>query len=439
MKTGTQDNSTYTPIRAPRGARLSCKGWPQEAALRMLMNSLDPDVAEHPESLFACSELGCVAPNWPEFWDVANALRALAPDETLILQHGCVSGVIHSGENAPRVLILDSDAAAGWIHIGAQGFLPEANELLAAAKQKYLDGDLRGKLVAADRMRGACASLSLAATMHGAAFLGIDADAERIKRCVKTGYCDVMVNDLDEALRIAKNAVRKGEPASVGLIGNPADIMDEMASRGVVPDLMTSSASGRNDEAAARMQAAMHTLQGFGTTVLDSDALAGASDRSAPLLCVALSGEPSDIQRIDRLLLELFPLDESLAAWTRTLQRRTRHQGLPARACALQSEQRVQFGVAVNQLVASGELKAPIVIARQLHSFLNEHKDAGKVERKPALAEIDVTPLVELTNGAAWASIHRDKAGSATVISQAAVADRTNQAASRLERVLSTA
>lgn len=404
------------------------------------MNSLDPDVAEHPESLLGCAELGRVAPDWAAFWEVANALRTLAADETLVLQYGHVSGVIHSGENALRVLILDSDLAAGCVYIGAQGFLVEANDLLSAAKRKYFNGSLRGKLIAADCMRSACAALSLAATMHGAAFLGIEADAERIKRCVKTGYCDVMVNNLDEALRIAKNAVRKSEPASVGLIGNPVDVMEEIASRGVVPDLMTSIASGRDGEGASRMQATVHMLQQFGTVMLDSGTLASARGGSTSIHCVALSGEPSDIQRIDRLLLELFPLDESLAAWIRTLQRRSHHQGLPARACALQSKQRVQFGVAVNQLMANGELKAPVVIAGQLRSFLNEREGAGRVdERKPSLAEADVTPLTKLANGAAWASIHRDKAESATVISQAAVADGTTLAASRLERVLSTA
>src|ERR1700692_871380 len=261
----------YQPIRAPRGTALSCKGWQQEAALRMLMNNLDPDVAEKPEDLIVYGGRGKAARNWRCFHAIVASLRALENDETLLVQSGKPVGVFRTHGYAPRVLIANSNlvgqwndwkhfdeldraglmmygqmTAGSWIYIGTQGILQGTYETFAAAARKHFQSDLAGKLVASGGMGGMGGAQPLAATLNGAAFLGIDVDPEHIKRRVKTGYCDVMVNDLDESLRILKNAVRKREPASVGLVGNCADLIPALAKRGIVPDLLTDQTSAHD-------------------------------------------------------------------------------------------------------------------------------------------------------------------------------------------------
>ena len=420
------------PVRSPRGTAISCKGWQQEAALRMLMNSVDPDVAENPETLLASGELGSVAADWAAFHATANSLRDLANDATLLVRQGKVSGATQTSKDSPRALILDSDAAASWTYIGPQCFLPDAYETLAAAKQQYFGGDMGGRFVASSSMSGTRAALSLAATMNGAAFLGIDANSERIKRCVKTGYCDVMVNSLDEALRILKNAVRKHEAASVGLLGNPADVVPEMASRGVVPDLLIATES-QDSVAPNPLQDAMRSLHGLGSIIL---APFFSEKSSASVHCVALSGEPSDVQRIDRLLIKLFPDDEPLGRWIRTLQRRLRHQGLPARAYRLSREQRVRFGVAINRLVANGEVKAPVVIVRRASTYLNRQSESAKLYDPGLPTNEELSALIELSRGATWASINHDAHGNTQVTSQTIVADGSSEMDARIERVM---
>ena len=259
------------PFRAPRGTQLSCKGWPQEAALRMLLNNLDPDVAEKPEDLVVYGGTGKAARNWDCFHAIVKSLRALESDETLLIQSGKPVAVFRTHEYAPRVLLCNSNlvghwnnwekfnefdraglmmygqmTAGSWIYIGTQGILQGTFETFAAAAQQHFGGTLAGKLVVTGGMGGMGGAQPLAATMNGAAFLGIDVDAERIKRRVKTGYCDVMVTSLDEALRILKNSVRKGEAASVGLVGNCADLIPELAKRGVVPDILTDQTSAHD-------------------------------------------------------------------------------------------------------------------------------------------------------------------------------------------------
>src|SRR5213593_2268851 len=259
------------PFRAPRGTTISCKGWQQEAALRMLLNNLDPQVAEKPEELVVYGGTGKAARNWECFHAIVRSLKALEAEETLLVQSGKPVGVFRTHEYAPRVLLCNSNlvghwnnwerfheldraglmmygqmTAGSWIYIGTQGILQGTYETFAAAAKKHFGGDLAGKLIVTGGMGGMGGAQPLAATMNGAAFLGIDADPERIKRRVKTGYCDVMVTSLDEALRILKNAVRKGEAASVGLVGNCADLIPELARRGVVPDLLTDQTSAHD-------------------------------------------------------------------------------------------------------------------------------------------------------------------------------------------------
>src|SRR6202047_4516202 len=259
------------PFKAPRGTEITCKGWQQEAALRMLMNNLDPEVAEKPEELVVYGGTGRAARNWECFHAIVRSLKDLAADETLLVQSGKPVAVFRTHEYAPRVLLCNSNlvgqwnnwdrfheldraglmmygqmTAGSWIYIGTQGILQGTYETFAAAAKKHFGGDLKGKLVVTGGMGGMGGAQPLGATMNGAAFLGIDVDSERIKRRVKSGYCDVMVNDLDEALRIMKNSVRKREASSVGLVGNCADLIPELAKRGVVPDLLTDQTSAHD-------------------------------------------------------------------------------------------------------------------------------------------------------------------------------------------------
>src|SRR5262245_49219531 len=259
------------PFRAARGTQISCKGWQQEAALRMLMNNLDPEVAEKPEDLVVYGGKGKAARNWKCFHAIVHSLRGLCHDETLLVQSGKPVGIFRTHEYAPRVLLANSNlvghwsnwdqfheldraglmmygqmTAGSWIYIGTQGILQGTFETFAAAAARHFGGNLRGKLVVTGGMGGMGGAQPLAATMNGAAFLGIDVDPERIKKRLKTGYIDVMVTSLDEALRILKNAVRKGDATSVGLVGNCADLIPELAKRGVVPDLLTDQTSAHD-------------------------------------------------------------------------------------------------------------------------------------------------------------------------------------------------
>src|SRR5438132_240462 len=261
----------YAPVRAPRGTLLSCKGWQQEAAMRMLMNNLDEEVGERPRDLVVYGGTGKAARNWDCYHAIVRALKSLENDETLLVQSGKPVGIFKTHDYAPRVLIANSNlvghwsswekfneleraglmmygqmTAGSWIYIGSQGIVQGTFETFAAAAEKHLGGDLSGKLVVSGGMGGMGGAQPLAATMNGACFLGIDVDPERIKKRLKTVYCDFMVNSLDEALRILKNAVRKKENISVGLVGNCADIIPELAERGVVPDILTDQTSAHD-------------------------------------------------------------------------------------------------------------------------------------------------------------------------------------------------
>jgi len=512
------------PFRAPRGTELSCKGWQQEAALRMLLNNLDPDVAEKPEDLVVYGGTGKAARNWDCFHAIVKSLRALERDETLLVQSGKPVAVFRTHEYAPRVLLCNSNlvghwsnwekfnefdraglmmygqmTAGSWIYIGTQGILQGTYETFASAAQKHFGGDLSGKLVVTGGMGGMGGAQPLAATMNGGAFLGIDVDPERIKRRVKTGYCDVMVNSLDEALRILKNAVRKREATSVGLVGNCADLVPELAKRGVVPDVLTDQTSAHDpiagyvpneitlgqalelrkanpQEYRKRSIAAMGAhvqgmldLQKMGAVTFDygnnirtfahEAGVKNAYDFPGfvpayirPLFCegkgpfrwAALSGEASDIALTDRLVLEMFPKNEHLKRWIQMAQKKVKFQGLPSRICWLGYGERDKFGLALNDLVAKGELKAPVVIGR-------DHLDCGSVaspyreteamkDGSDAIADWPLlNALVNTASGASWVSIHNGGGvgiGYSLHAGQVTCADGTKEMAKRIERVL---
>jgi len=523
-QSGVETPADRKAIRAPRGTALSCKAWPQEAALRMLMNNLDPEVAERPEELIVYGGTGKAARNWPCYDAIVHSLRELSNDETLLVQSGKPVGIFRTHEYAPRVLIANSNlvghwsnwekfgeleraglmmygqmTAGSWIYIGSQGILQGTYETFAAAARKHFGGDLSGKLVVSGGMGGMGGAQPLAATLNGGAFLGIDVDPERIKRRVKTGYCDVMVNDLDEALRILKNAVRKREAASVGLVGNCADLIPALAKRGVVPDLLTDQTSahdplngyipqGLDVAAAAELRGrdpaeyqrraldsiaahvrGMLELQKLGSVTFDygnnirtfafQQGVKNAYDFPGfvpeyirPLFCegrgpfrwAALSGEPSDIYRTDQLVLEMFPHDEILSRWIRLAQKRVRFQGLPARICWLGYGERDKFGLALNDLVARGELKAPVVMGRDhldCGSVASPYRETEKMrDGSDAVADWALlNALLNTASGASWVSIHNG-GGVGIDYSQHAgqvtVADGTREMAARIERVL---
>jgi urocanate hydratase len=512
------------PFRAPRGTQISCKGWQQEAALRMLLNNLDPEVAEKPEDLVVYGGTGKAARNWDCFHAIVKSLRALEGDETLLVQSGKPVAVFRTHEYAPRVLLCNSNlvgqwnnwekfneldraglmmygqmTAGSWIYIGTQGILQGTYETFAAAARQHFGGSLSGKLVVTGGMGGMGGAQPLAATMNGAAFLGIDVDPERIKRRVKTGYCDVMVTSLDEALRILKNAVRKGEATSVGLVGNCADLIPELAKRGVVPDILTDQTSAhdpiggyvpngmtlaeavelrKKDAAEYRKRSVaamgehvrgMLELQKLGAVTFDYGNNirtfafeAGVKNAYGfpgfvpayirPLFCegkgpfrwAALSGEASDIARTDQLVLEMFPENEHLKRWITMAQKKVKFQGLPSRICWLGYGERDKFGLALNDLVAKGELKAPIVIGR-------DHLDCGSVaspyretesmkDGSDAIADWALlNALINTASGASWVSIHNGGGvgiGYSQHAGQVTCADGTKEMAKRIERVL---
>jgi len=523
--------SSYTSIRAPRGTTLSCKGWQQEAAMRMLMNNLDEDVAERPQDLVVYGGTGKAARNWDCYHAIVRSLKNLENDETLLVQSGKPVGVFKTHEYAPRVLIANSNlvghfsnwekfneleraglmmygqmTAGSWIYIGSQGIVQGTYETFNAAGDKHfgtgLSGnDLSGKLIVSGGMGGMGGAQPLAATMTGAAFLGIDVDPERIKKRLKTGYCDFLVTTLDEALRILKNAVRKKENVSVGLVGNCADIIPELAERGVVPDILTDQTSAhdplngyvpngmtfeaalelrqrdpqtyqeRSLDAMAKHVEGMLRLQKMGSVTFDygNNIRTFAFQRGVknaydfpgfvpeyirPLFCegrgpfrwAALSGEASDIAVTDDLVLELFPENRSLRRWIELARKRIKFQGLPARICWLGYGERAKFGLAINERVKKGTIKAPIVIGR-------DHLDCGSVaspfretesmkDGSDAVADWPLlNALVNTAAGASWVSIHNGGGvgiGYSLHAGQVTVADGTDMMANRIERVLTT-
>ena len=511
-------------IRAARGPQLTCKGWHQEAALRCLMNNLDPDVAEKPDELIVYGGAGKAARNWQSFDALVRELRALENDETLLVQSGKPVAVFRTHEYAPRVLIANSNlvgawanwehfhelerrglmmygqmTAGSWIYIGTQGIVQGTFETFAAMADKHFGGDLSGRLVVSGGMGGMGGAQPLAATLNGAVFLGIDVDPARIERRVQTGYCDRIALTLDEALDICEDAREQKRPISVGLIGNCAEVLPELVRRGVKVDAVTDQTSahdplngyvpaGLSLEDAAQLREkdavgyverskssmaahveAMLALQRAGAVAFDygnnirKQALdAGCKDAFEipgfvpeyirPLFCegkgpfrwVALSGDAEDIRKTDDLALEMFPDDCTLNRWLRLARDRVQFQGLPARICWLGYGERAEMGEAINDLVRRGELKAPIAIGR-------DHLDTGSVaspfreteamkDGSDAVADWPIlNALLNTASGASWVSFHHGGGvgiGYSLHAGQVSVADGTDEAAKRLNRVL---
>ncbi|MBI4538702.1 MAG: urocanate hydratase [Gemmatimonadetes bacterium] len=518
MATGTAPR-----VRAPRGAELSCRGWQQEAALRMLMNNLDPEVAERPEELIVYGGAGKAARSWEAFEAIVRTLRELENDHTLLVQSGKPVGVFRTHEWAPRVLIANANlvprwaswekfrelerlglimygqmTAGSWIYIGTQGILQGTYETFGAVARQHFGGSLKGRWVLSGGLGGMGGAQPLAVTMNDGAFLGVEVDPARIRRRLAHGYCDRMTESLDEAMGWVTGAAARGEALSVGLVGNCAEVVPEIAKLGVVPHVLTDQTpahdplryvpaghsleeadalreahpeeySARAVESMARHCAGMLELMQRGAVTFDygnnlrGQAFeAGVKDAFSypgfvpayirPLFCegrgpfrwVALSGDRADIDRLDHLLLELFPEDEHLCRWIRLARERVRFQGLPARICWLGQGARARFGLAMNDLVARGELSAPLVIGR-------DHLDTGSVaspfretegmrDGSDAIADWPIlNALLNTASGASWVSFHHGGGvgiGNSLHAGQVIVADGTRQMAVRLERVL---
>ena len=511
-------------VTAPRGSAISCKGWQQEAALRMLMNNLDPDVAERPDDLVVYGGTGRAARSWEAFDAIVATLRRLAADETLLVQSGKPVAVFRTHTSAPRVLIANSNlvgrwatwekfrelerlgltmygqmTAGSWIYIGTQGILQGTYETFGAVARKHFGGTLAGRTVLTAGLGGMGGAQPLAATLNGAAFLGLDVDESRIDKRLNTGYLDRKTRSLDEALDWIREAASSRTGLSVGLVGNAAELLPELVRRGITPDVLTDQTSAHDtlngyipaglslehaaalrrsspDEYVARSTQsivahvrAMLEMQRRGAITFDygnnirTVALdAGVQDAFAfpgfvpeyirPLFCegkgpfrwVALSGDVADIYRTDELVLELFPDDAHLRRWITTAREKVHFQGLPARICWLGQGERARFGVALNDLVARGELSAPIVIGR-------DHLDTGSVaspfreteamkDGSDAIADWAIlNALLNVASGASWVSFHHGGGvgiGNSLHAGQVIVADGTPEMRVRLERVL---
>jgi len=513
-------------VRAPRGSEKSCKGWHQEAALRMLMNNLDPDVAENPDRLIVYGGTGRAARSWEAFDAIVRSLRELENDQTLLVQSGKPVGIFRTHEEAPRVLIANSNlvghwsnatefnrlerlgltmygqmTAGSWIYIGSQGIVQGTFETFASAAEKHFGGSLAGKLIVSGGMGGMGGAQPLAATMNGARFLGIDVDAARIEKRLKSGYCDKIAHSLDDALRLLDGALKNKQAISVGLVGNCADVLPELVRRDLVPDILTDQTSAHDalngyvpngmslEEALALrtsdpdkyIEHAMHSMAthveamlalqkkgaitfDYGNNIRTQAKKAGVENAFEysgfvpeyirPLFCegkgpfrwVALSGDPADIDRTDRLALELFPENKTLARWMKLAKERIHFQGLPARICWLGFGERAEFGVAMNDLVKRGEIKAPIVIGRDhldTGSVASPFRETeGMIDGSDAIADWALlNALVNTAAGASWISIHNGGGvgiGYSQHAGMVVVADGTDQARRRLERVLTS-
>ena len=511
-------------VRAPRGTDLRCKGWVQEAALRMLMNNLDPEVAENPEELVVYGGSGKAARNWEAFDAIVNCLERLDGDETLLVQSGKPVAVFRTHADAPRVLLVNSMlvpkwatwehfrkleakgltmygqmTAGSWIYIGTQGILQGTYETLAAVAQQHFGGDLSGRLVVTAGLGGMGGAQPLAGTMNGAVVLVAEVDPERIRRRLDTHYCQETTDDLDRALGRALSARSQRKARSIAWCGNAADLLTELANRQIAPDVVTDQTSAhdalngyvpnamsyedalrlRSDDPEKYQAASMRTmathvqamlrLQKGGSIVFDygnnlraQAQIAGVENAFdfpgfvpayvRPLFCegkgpfrwVALSGDPADIHRTDQALLDTFPDDEPLCRWIRLAREQVEFQGLPARICWLGYGERARFGKVLNDLVASGEISAPIVIGR-------DHLDSGSVaspnretegmrDGSDAIADWPIlNALLNAVSGASWVSVHHGGGvgiGYSLHAGMVIVADGTPEAAARLERVL---
>lgn len=513
-------------VRAPRGRQLNCRSWQQEAALRMLMNNLDPDVAEKPDQLIVYGGTGKAARNWEAFDAIVAALKDLGDEETLLIQSGKPVGVFRTHGLAPRVLISNSMlvpawatwekfweledrgltmygqmTAGSWIYIGTQGIIQGTYETFAEAARQAFGGSLRGKLVLTAGLGGMGGAQPLAVTMNEGVVLAVEVDEARIKRRVQIGYCDMMTADLDEAIALAMEAREKGISRSIALLGNAAVVHQELVLRDIIPDVVTDQTSAhdplngyipagldldgaaelrRNDpreyvrrarESMAVQVRAMLEMKRRGAVVFDygnnirqQAYQAGVSDAFdfpgfvpayiRPLFCegkgpfrwAALSGDPADIYKTDEVILREFPENERLCRWIRMARERIPFQGLPARICWLGYGERARIGLIFNEMVRRGEISAPIVIGR-------DHLDSGSVaspnretegmrDGSDAIADWPIlNALLNTAAGASWVSVHHGGGvgiGYSIHAGMVVVADGSDDAAGRLERVLTT-
>ena len=520
----TTTMTSHKPIKAPRGTSISCRGWIQEAAMRMLMNNLDPDVAEKPDELIVYGGTGKAARNWECYEAIVRSLQALENDETLLVQSGKPVGIFKTYADAPRVIISNAMlvphwatwdefrkleslgltmygqmTAGSWIYIGTQGILQGTYETFAACAEKHFRGTLAGRLLVTSGLGGMGGAQPLAATMNGAACLAIEVDRSRIQKRLKTRYVDEMAETLDEALLILQTAKELKEPKSVALHGNAAEILPEILSRGIKVDVLTDQTSAHDvlngyvpagvpyEEAIAMRTSnpkkymamarasivehveAMIGLRKRGAVTFDygnnirGEALANGLKNAfdipgfvpeyiRPLFCdgkgpfrwAALSGEPSDIHRTDRAIMETFSENKPLCRWIEKAQKEVAFQGLPARICWLGYGERAKMGKIFNDFVARGEVKAPIVIGR-------DHLDCGSVaspnretekmkDGSDAIADWPIlNAMMNAIGGASWVSVHHGGGvgiGMSIHAGMVVVADGTKEAERRLERVL---
>jgi urocanate hydratase len=513
-------------VRAARGNQLQCKGWEQEAALRMLMNNLDPDVAERPEELVVYGGTGKAARNWESFEAIVKSLQNLASDETLLIQSGKPVGIIRTHEEAPRVLLANSllvpawanwetfrelerkgltmfgqMTAGSWIYIGTQGIVQGTYETFAEAGRRHFGGSLEGKWVLSAGLGGMGGAQPLAATMNGACFLGIEVDPTRIKRRMETGYLDKMETRLESALEAIKKALDSKKAISIGLVGNAAEIIPQIASGTFLPDLVTDQTSAHDplrgylpagfsleegaklraenpEKYVALSKASMAThVRGllsflrkgiptfdYGNNIREVAKNEGVEDAFdipgfvpeyiRPLFCegkgpfrwVALSGDPEDIYTTDKALLELFPDNHGLHRWLKLAKERIQFQGLPARICWLGHGDREKAGLLFNRLVREKKVRSPIVIGRDhldCGSVASPNRETeGMMDGSDAIADWPIlNALVNSVNGASWVSVHHGGGvgiGYSIHAGVVMVADGTERADRRLSRVLNS-
>ncbi|MGH0679671.1 urocanate hydratase [Bacillus luti] len=513
-------------IRAPRGTELQTKGWVQEAALRMLMNNLDPEVAEKPEELVVYGGIGRAARNWESYNAIVDSLKTLESDETLLVQSGKPVAIFKSHEDAPRVLLANSNlvpkwanwdhfrelekkglmmygqmTAGSWIYIGTQGILQGTYETFGEAARQHFDGSLKGTLTLTAGLGGMGGAQPLAVTMNGGVVIAIDVDKRSIDRRIEKRYCDMYTESLEEALTVANEYKEKKEPISIGLLGNAAEILPELVKRNITPDLVTDQTSAHDPlngyipvgytlEEAAKLREedpkryvqlskesmtkhveAMLAMQEKGAITFDygnnirqvafDEGLKNAFDFPGfvpafirPLFCegkgpfrwVALSGDPEDIYKTDEVILREFADNEHLCNWIRMARQQVEFQGLPSRICWLGYGERAKFGRIINEMVANGELSAPIVIGR-------DHLDCGSVaspnreteamkDGSDAVADWPIlNALINSVNGASWVSVHHGGGvgmGYSLHAGMVIIADGTEAAAKRIERVLTS-
>ncbi len=514
----------YKPIHPPTGTKITAKSWLTEAPMRMIMHNVSPDVAEKPKELIVYGGTGKAARNWESFYKIVETLKELETDETLLVQSGKPVGVFKTHEDAPRVLIANSNlvpnwatwdefrklekmglimygqmTAGSWIYIGTQGILQGTYETLAALAQKHYGGSLKGTLTLTAGLGGMGGAQPLAVTMNEGVAIVVEVDPHRIQRRLETAYLDKMTDSLDEALKWAEEAKKKGESLSIGLLGNAADVFPEFVKRGIIPEVVTDQTSAHDElngyvpagipyeealrlrkenpekyikmsyESMAKHMQAMLDLQKAGSVAFDyGNNIRGQAFKVGvkdafnikgfvplyirPLFCegqgpfrwVALSGNPEDIYKTDKAVLELFPEKEHLRRWITMAQKKVKFQGLPSRICWLGYGERAKFGERINDMVKKGEISAPIVIGR-------DHLDTGSVaspnretegmkDGSDAIADWPIlNALLNAVSGATWVSFHHGGGvgiGYSLHAGIVIVADGTDKAAKRLNRVL---